>query len=361
MRSRARTLLALAAPLVLSACATMAPPQPPSLELPKPPSDLRASRKGTRVILTWTTPTATTDRQTIRRLGLTEICRGIDRELAECGSRVGKLEPPQDSSMASKPDHTASYIDTLSAELETTDPSAFANYAVEALNTEGRGAGLSNRVYVPLIRTLPPPQNFQAQVTGQGVVLTWTGEVPTLSSDVRYVYRILRGKKNQQQSPSAIGEVSGSNEHTFTFTDSQIEWQNTYEYHAETVTVIASANKPEIQVEGDDTPTLTVFADDVFPPAVPSGVQAVFSGPGQRPFIDLVWAPVSDIDLAGYNVYRHTEGAVPTKISTEPVKMPAYRDANVEPGKRYFYSVSSVDLRGNESAHSEEANEEVPQ
>ena len=55
-------------------------------------------------------------------------------------------------------------------------------------------------------------------------------------------------------------------------------------------------------IEGDDTPEVKVFANDVFPPAVPSGLQAVFSGPGQKPFIDLVWAPVSDADLAGYNV-----------------------------------------------------------
>jgi hypothetical protein len=338
----------------------MAPPQPPSLELPKPPSDLRASRKGNRVILTWTIPTSTTDRQTIRKPGLTEICRGIDRELTECGSRVGKVTPPQNASKASKQNNSASYTDNLSPELETGDPTGFASYAVEALNYEGRSAGISNRVRVSLVRTLPPPQNFQAKVAGQGVVLTWGADVAPGSGDVRYVYRIFRGKRGQQGAPSAIGEVPADHEQAFSFTDSQIEWQNSYEYHAEAVTLISPANRSEIQVEGDDTPTVTVFADDVFPPAVPAGLQAVYSGPGQQPFVDLVWAPVSDVDLAGYNVYRHTEGDGPTRISTEPVKTPAYRDANVEPGKRYFYSVSSVDLRGNESARSEEANEAVP-
>ena len=28
-----------------------------------------------------------------------------------------------------------------------------------------------------------------------------------------------------------------------------------------------------------------------FSPRVPSGLQAVFSGPGQKPFIDLLWSP----------------------------------------------------------------------
>jgi len=89
-------------------------------------------------------------------------------------------------------------------------------------------------------------------------------------------------------------------------------------------------------------------------------LQAVASGPGQKTFIDLVWAPVSDVDLDGYNVYRHEEGSAAVKVNTEPLKTPAYRDASVVSGKSYFYSVSAVDVRGNESARSEEASEAVP-
>jgi fibronectin type 3 domain-containing protein len=98
----------------------------------------------------------------------------------------------------------------------------------------------------------------------------------------------------------------------------------------------------------------------VFPPAVPSGVQAVFSGPGQKLFIDLVWAPVADLDLDGYNVYRREEEMVAVKVNSALAKTPAYRDESVVSGKRYFYSVSAVDGRGNESARSEEAEESVP-
>ena len=115
-----------------------------------------------------------------------------------------------------------------------------------------------------------------------------------------------------------------------------------------------------MEIDGDDSPEVNVFAHDVFPPAVPSGLQAVFSGPGQQAFIDLIWAPVTDVDLEGYNVYRHEEGAPPTKVNAAPLKTPAYRDASVVSGKKYLYSVSAVDVRGNESAPSEEANEAVP-
>ena len=227
------------------------------------------------------------------------------------------------------------------------------------LNHDGRSAGLSNHVEVSLIRTLPPPQDFHAQVTGQGVVLTWTGETARSQENVHYIYRVYRQAEDQKQK-TLVGEVSLGNDSHFTITDSEIEWQKSYEYRVEIVTIIADAKKPEVQVEGDDTPAVKVFADDIFPPAVPAGLQAVFSGPGQQPFIDLVWAPVSDVDLAGYNVYRHVEGAAAVKINTELVKAPAYRDVNVEAGQRYLYSVTSVDARGNESAHSEEASETVP-
>jgi len=126
------------------------------------------------------------------------------------------------------------------------------------------------------------------------------------------------------------------------------------------VTVIHEEGKPEIQFEGDDTPPVRVFAHDVFPPAVPSGLQAVFSGVGQQPFIDLIWAPDTDADLAGYNVFRHEGGAEAVKINSELVKTPAFRDMNVASGKTYIYSVSAVDVRGNESARSQEASEAVP-
>jgi fibronectin type 3 domain-containing protein len=103
-----------------------------------------------------------------------------------------------------------------------------------------------------------------------------------------------------------------------------------------------------------------VFAHDVFTPAVPSGLQAVYSGPGQASFIDVIWAPVADADLEGYNIYRREASAAPLKMNSQPVKSPAFRDAQVAPGKTYLYSVSAVDQRGNESQRSEESSETVP-
>jgi hypothetical protein len=366
-------LLALGAPLIFTACATMGPPQPPSLELPKPPADLRAVRKGDRVILSWTAPSVTTDRKSVRGLGVTRICRGLEAKLTQCGVPVGEAAA-QMSAMQAGPTQavpktaksstqkaSTTYSDALPAAMLGDNPSGFITYAIEVLNTDGRGAGLSNQVRVSLVGTLPPPRDFGARVTGQGVVLSWANDISPAAStkSLRYIYRIYRRPEVSQEWVLA-GEVQAGSERNLTFVDSNFEWEKTYEYRAETVTVITQEKQPELQVEGDDTPEVKVFADDVFPPAVPSGLQAVFSGPGQKTFIDLVWAPVADVDLEGYNVYRHEAGTAAVKVNAELVRTPGYRDVNVGAGKEYFYSVSAVDVRGNESARSEEAGEPVP-
>ena len=252
-----------------------------------------------------------------------------------------------------------SYEDQIS-QLVNAGTSEFVTYAVEVLNTDGRSAGLSNQVKVPLVRTLPAPRDFQAHTDGHGVVLSWTADPgPPEQAGLHYVYRVYRRTEDGNGQVLA-GELPAATETSFLLTDSTIEWEKTYEYHAEAVTLIDEPAKRRVEIEGDDTVEVKIFADDVFPPAVPNALQAVFSGPGQKPFIDLVWAPVSDVDLAGYNVYRHEEGAAAVKLTTEPVKSPAYRDESVASGKHYVYSVSSVDGRGNESARSEEAGETIP-
>jgi hypothetical protein len=143
--------------------------------------------------------------------------------------------------------------------------------------------------------------------------------------------------------------------------DHNFDWEKTYSYRATVVTVIHVDGKPDAEFESADTPAVKVFAHDVFPPAMPTGLQAVFSGVGQQPFIDLIWAPDTDADLAGYNVYRHEEeGSGARKINSGLVTNPAFRDVTVATGHKYFYSVTAVDVRGNESGRSAETSEAVP-
>ena len=78
--------------LLLSHCAQTAPPVPPSLELPKPVTDLRATRKGDKVFLRWTVPTQTLDGESVRALGPTRICRGFDSNMSNCDFSVAEVK-----------------------------------------------------------------------------------------------------------------------------------------------------------------------------------------------------------------------------------------------------------------------------
>jgi hypothetical protein len=349
--------------LLLSSCAQLGPPLPPSLELPKPPTDLRASRKGNHVTLAWSEPTLTTDRKSVRYIGPTLICLSLEYEMTECGSPVAVL--PEPSAAAHKSDSARpaaeTYTGTLPAAMQPLDPAAEVTYAVEVLNRNARGAGLSNRVHLSAVATLPPPADLAAELTGDGVVLTWTsaGESQTVPN-IQHRYRVYR--RDESSGKDAIaGEVAipALEPGPAHFTDSTFEWEKTYLYRITAVTIIKRPDS-EVQVEGDDTAPVRVIAHDVFPPSVPSGLQAAYSGEGQKPFIDLIWAPVTNADLAGYNIYRSEGNAAAIKLNSDLVRSPSYRDSVVGSGKTYTYSVSAVDVRGNESQRSEPTSEPVP-
>ena len=363
-RSTSRWLVPVLATASLIGCANPGPPLPPSLELPRAPADLRATRKGDRVTLFWTVPTETMDKQAIRHMGVTRICRAAGSEISDCSHPVGEVAAsefpvtlPEKKTKEKPPKVEASYTDTLPRELPAEDAGAVVTYAVSVFNSHDRTAGLSNPVQVTAVATLPPPGDFQAQVTSGGVVLSWSALPPAPQiTGLSYLIRIYR-RAGDDKSGTVAGEAPLE---TTTFTDHGFEWEKTYFYYATVVTEIAQPGKGEAALEGDDTPAMNVFAHDVFPPAVPTGLEAVATGVGQQPGIDLVWAPGTEPDLAGYNIYRREEGGQAEKINQQLVKAPSFRDTAAVSGHTYFYSVSAVDVRGNESARSEEAQESEP-
>ncbi len=351
-------LLALA---LFAGCGSPGVPLPPSLELARPVADLRAARKGNTVYLTWSAPEGTTDRHNIRHPGPTEVCRALGTAMHECGVAVAQIpfaKPPAPTKTVPKPQMT--YADQLPANLQAENPTSTVTYAVRVLNSYGRSAGLSNQVQLPAAPTLPPPADFQAQLTAAGVRMTWKPvTAPRDIPGLRYLYRVYR-RDAGASGETVAGEVAVTDETPPSLLDSAFVWEKTYDYRLTVVTMIAQEKGTEQQVEGEDAPSVTVVAHDVFPPATPTGLQAVFSGPGQKPFIDLIWAPDTESDLAGYNIYRHEQDGQPVKLNSEPVKAPAFRDTEILPGHQYSYSVSAVDVRGNESPRSEEAGEAVP-
>lgn len=355
---RFAAFILLATFVCLSGCGVPGAPQPPSLGIPRAINDLQATRKGSTVTLSWTEPTETTDGELIRKPGKMVVTRAA----SQAGPFQTIAELPLQPALTEKQRPRASAVDNLAALV--TDPAApdFFFYRVTAVSRRDTTSLPSNPVSMPTVVTAPPPQSVMLGLEPHGVTIAFDVSAVTgpfrLNSQV--IYRILRreGEARGTSQPFVAGEFRPGNQ-TLPIIDSKIEWEKKYDYWVTPVTLWHTGGQ-QGEVEGDDSPRATIVAHDTFPPAAPSGLQAVFSGLIQRPAIDLTWAPNTEDDLAGYNVYRRTAGTPPVKVSSELVKTPAFHDSSVMLGENYFYSVTAVDLRGNESTRSAEASEAVP-
>jgi hypothetical protein len=293
--------------------------------------------------------------------------------LLSCPQQVDLVAAQQQVSAANKSQKPAStpveVAFTLPEELIKEHPLDFAAYAVMVNNHSGRNAGISNSAAVPLAPTLPPPSNLKIEVKGDGVYITANpapGQLPDAGGRLQFLYRLDRIAAEPAApgappvAPVKIAEMAATG--NLAAVDRGFEWEKNYVYGITPLTRILAAPGGALlgEVEGEASTPVQVRTRDIFPPAPPVGLQAVYSGNPQQNFIDLTWAPNTEGDLAGYNIYRREEGRRSSRINSDLVKTPVFRDSDVQPGKQYFYSITAVDLRGNESGKSEESHESVP-
>lgn len=97
---------------------------------------------------------------------------------------------------------------------------------------------------------------------------------------------------------------------------------------------------------------LALTVEDTVPPPIPTGVSAV---PGSRKVI-ISWDPTQDRDVLGHYVniseiqggpYSPYNAGVPTTCLSAMLAV-----TNLQPGKTYYFTVTAVDIPGNESDHS---------
>ena len=343
----------------LLGCGVPGAPLPPSADIPSFVGDLKAVRKGDTVTLTWTTPTETSDGELIRKPGKMLVQRALRTGPGSDLQFQTIAELPLPPTLNEGRGDEATAKDNLTNVLHS-GGADFAVYMVLAQGRNGKSFGLPNRVSVPLVPNLPPPQKISATPVPTGIMIAWepSGVVPTTANtQTQFAYKILRRLQGAKE-PVLITQLNAANPEK-SFVDTGIEWEKSYQYWIVPVTLWQEGNRKG-EIESDDSPVAEVLAHDSFPPANPSGVEAVYSASGPNSFIDITWTANTEPDLAGYNVYRHTGNEQPVKINSELVKTPRFADPGVQPGMKYFYSVTAVDLRGNESGKSEETSETVP-
>jgi hypothetical protein len=338
--------------LMMAGCGLPAAPQPPSLHLPEPVTDLTAARYGDEVHLHWTMPKRTTDKVLLKGVQQARICRHIEN--GPCDTAANQAFDPV------KP---ADFVDHLPPPIASGSPRLMA-YTVELLNHAGQSADPSNSAITAAGAAPPQVVDFTAAAQPDGVLLQWRSAG---GNEILRIHRVLVAEPGSPK-PSQIAGVPMPPEQTLEVTgpdqgralDRDAALDHTYRYTLERVLKLTLAGKA-FEVLSAPSTTVTIDARDVFPPATPRDLQAI-ADPDARA-IDLSWSPNTEPDLAGYIIYRRdtASSASAVRISPPDLVAPSFRDPNAQPGRRYAYSVSAIDRDGNQSSRSTETEESLPQ
>ena len=208
-----------------------------------------------------------------------------------------------------------------------------------------------------------PIGEVHATVIEAGVQLNWeppatvSGGAPFTSSGGFHVYRagIPSGAPSagRGEAPELLAASPGAS-----YLDTQIEWGRTYIYTVRTVARYGAES-----VESGDSQPVQVTPKDIFPPAPPVDVVAVFlpAAGGTPAAVELSWSISPEPDAAGYYVYRAGEGgANAQRVTPAPLPTPAFRDTSIMPGAQYTYTVTAIDRSGNESRPSSSVSAVIP-
>ena len=201
--------------------------------------------------------------------------------------------------------------------------------AAKAIGINGKDAGWSPFVTVPIVAPPAAPQDVKVENTAQGASVSWSGAPG--------VFRILR-KGPGEQSYTRMTDATQA-----PWTDTSTEFGKHYAYLVQRIEKLPGGK----EAESDPAAEAAVDTVDKFPPTAPTGLHTTLA-PGS---IEITWAQNTESDLAGYRVYRSVNGA-PFERIAEVSQIPAYSDHAVEAGKTYRYSVSAVDQSNNESGRS---------
>ena len=362
MHRRTATLslaAAIAIPFFAVSCGIPGPPVPPTAKIPRPVADLEASRTGDTVTLRFTPPMHNTDGSRIEdgRAIAFEIHRaylglGPDRDTPEQFEQNAELLRvlPSDAAAAFIEDRQVSVTVPISA--FTSPIMAQAAYAVRVVNPKGREAGFSNLAKLRTYPAPPVPREFAAEVTEEGVRLSWTALrkeniAAGYDGDVLIGYMIfrgeLRGKINEDNASEMklqlLQTIPKTVEEIGEFIDRSVDWGKRYAYRIRSTTEFFGES-----TEGFDSGAVEILAEDTFLPAPPVRLVAV-GGPGR---IDLSWDASPAHDVAGYRIFRRRDGREdPVLLPTDPSPSLAFTDETAVPGVEYTYTVVAVDTSGN--------------
>jgi hypothetical protein len=300
----------------LTGCGYIGPVQPPLLDIPLAVPYINAIEYGSKILVEFTLPDLTTEGNPVRNLRSLEVRvgPGITPFSTDTWAKSAKAYPIP--SPAPGPFTKEIPVEEFIGKEVV--------ISVRAVGSKGRPAQWATPRVLSVQSPLATPLDLKADNVEQGVKLTWRG-----SSQNYRIYRALA---------DAVPERLKESDRT-EFIDDTTEYDKTYRYLVQAVT--DDFHQSEVSAPYSITPK------DEFAPAVPGALTAILG----VSTVELAWIRNAEPDFKGYNVYRSTDGGPFVRIG-ELIVAPNFSDSKVEPGKKYRYEVSAVDVKGNESAHS---------
>jgi len=386
-RRTATGVLAFGISLTVVACGKKGDPQPPLPRGPNAVKDLAVEQEGDDAVLTFTFPDRLQTGAPLTDLGAIEVYRVVDPSAAlTAPPRAGAPAAPPPSARSTGELHgmgaaarrtatnvrvaeEAFYRDArlvaglnLAAIAEATrgaavvyrdslltlftqekGPSPLA-YAVVSVRKDGQRSPLSNIALLAPGIAPQAPQLLPPLLEEGRICLEWTApEKNVLQQPVEIAgYRVYRRPLAQDayETPLTATPVPGTS-----FVDLTAPYGVPLAY---TVRAVLAKNP---RVEGLPADEIVVIPRDIYPPKSPTRVDALSEGN----LVRLLWDPVDAPDLAGYLVFRSEGGGPPVQLTKEPILDPFFNDLGPRAGKKYAYTVRSVDRAGNQSAPSPEA------
>ena len=331
----------------LFGCGVQGTPRPPQLERPAKIADFTALQVGQSLDVHFTLPQLTTDGERLTKPLEVQILRA----LVSPDEGLAKLPPPavwthliRQEWLPYAEGNSVTYSVHMTGQEFHDWRGRTLVVGVRTLTRGFRHRGIesdvSNLVDVPVFDVSEPLGSVRCVVTEKAVEVEFPAPTTTLSGAPVHDlsgYRVYRSSSGKPGSFNLLGKTVAS-----PFRDTQFEFGHDYYYQ-----VCAVFGPPGHLALSDTSLAVKVTPRDVFPPLPPQGLQGLYSAGA----VELIWTANSEVDLAGYNVYR-LEDQTAVRMNKELVRTPIFRDPSAPPRKTLTYFVTAVDLSGNESVGS---------